>query len=197
MKGNILEKKRNILKLWYLLLITGIIHLILGITALIYPLQSFVMLSIFLSFGIMLSGIVEIAYAINNRDTFNRWGWYLVGGGFNFIMGIILISNPSLSAIMLTVFMGVWLFFRSIFNIVIAFQIKKSKGEDWGWALILGVIGLLFSQLLLWNPDLLGVAVGIWIGLGLISIGSSRISISMFLRRIRKMQLNIREKIKD
>jgi len=182
MEKSIVQK---VLKFWYLPLIAGILYIIVGVYAAAAPFSSFLALSIFLSVGILISGVFELFYALSNRKNSDNWGWHLVGGMLNLFIGVLLIANTGLTALMLSVFIGAWLLFRSITTIANAFEIKRVGIGNWGWILFTGILGLLFSFLLLWNPLIAGITIGIWMGIGLITVGVMHVVLSLIGRRLK------------
>lgn len=179
----VLESK---LKYWYLLLIFGLISIFLGYLVFTTPEQTFMVIAIFFSYGFMLSGLLEAIYSVLNKDHLNNWGWYLALGILTFIVGIQLLVHPNLSVMLLTFYIGFWLLFRSMMYIGSAIDLKKSKSGNWLIVLILGILGVFFSLLMLWNPVLTSIAVSVWIGCALVSLGFLQIILSFSLKRMKK-----------
>lgn len=174
------------LKHWYLPLILGIISIILGIVVFRTPMATFLTIAVFFSFGFMISGIVEAVYAFINRKELDIWGWYLALGILTFIVGLQLIMRPDLSVMLLTLYIGFWLLFRSIMYISSAIDLKRLHSSNWGWVLAFGILGVIFSFLLLWNPIATSITVSIWIGFGLISLGILQLILAISMRKIKK-----------
>ena len=184
---------KNILKFWYLPLIIGILHLVLGIGVLLTPISSFLALTVFLSAGIAIMGLLELIYAISNRKILTNWGWYLFGGALNLLIGVFLVANPRISLLMLSIFIGLWILSRSVIAIINAFETRKWRGEKWGWMLGMGIVGVLFSLMLIWNPAITGVTMGLWMGIGLVTLGVFHILIGVVLRKLKKFRDRLTE----
>lgn len=174
-------------KYWYLLLILGLIFIAMGFRVFFTPVSSFVALSMFFAFTFLISGIFEISYAISNRKTIDNWGWNLVGGIIDLIIGFILITHPGASMVFLIFYVGFALIFRSIMTIGWSVQLNKMGIKNWGWILVLGILGLIFSFMLLWNPLFTGLAIVIYLGVAFIMIGIAQIFLSLRLRKLKKM----------
>lgn len=179
------EMLESKLKHWYLLLIFGLISIFLGYIVFTSAEQTFLLIAVFFSYGFMLSGILESLYAVLNRTDLSNWGWYFALGILTFIVGLQLIIHPNLSVILLTFYIGFWLLFRSMMYIGTAMDLKKSKSGNWITVLILGILGVFFSVLLLWNPVLTSIAVSVWIGCALFSLGVLQIVLSFSLKRVK------------
>lgn len=184
--GN-LQSFKSRSKYWYLLLLLGLIFIAMGFWVFFTPVSSFVALSIFFAFTFLISGIFEISYAISNRKTTDNWGWNLVGGIIDLIIGFILITHPGASMVFLIFYVGFALIFRSIMTIGWSVQLNKMGIKNWGWILILGILGLIFSFMLLWNPLFTGLAIVTYLGVAFIMIGIAQIFLSLRLRKLKKM----------
>ncbi len=183
----------NRLKHWYLPLVLGIVFIALGVWAFTTPITAFLAIIVFFSFGFIFSGIIEIIYSLSNRKTLKSWGWYLAGGIMTLLMGLLLAGSPDLTALLISFFIGFWLLFRSIMYTVSAFELKSLGVSNWGWTLVFGLLGIIFSFVLLWNPLILGLGLAIWIGFGLIVLGIINILLSFSLRKVKKFVSKIND----
>ncbi len=179
---NSIESK---VKHWYLLLIFGLISIALGIVVFATPVQTFLVLSVFFSWAFMIAGLLEAIYSIANRDHLSSWGWYLALGILTFILGLQLIMNPSESVMVLAFYIGFWLLFRSMMYISSSLDLKRMNSSNWGWVMFFGIVGVIFSNLLLWNPLITSIAFSIYIGCGLISLGIVQIVLSFSVKKIK------------
>lgn len=180
---NRIERKLNY---WYLPLIFGIVSICLGVLVFTTPAETFLVLAVFFSYAFMLSGLLEAIYSIANRHHMDNWGWYLALGILTFILGLQLVMRPDLSILMLTFYIGFWLLFRSIMYISSAIDLRRTHSKNWGWVLLFGVFAAIFSCLLLWNPIVTSIAVSVWIGCGLVTLGILQIVLAFSLQKINK-----------
>lgn len=191
-----IRKENKVLNFWYMPLIAGFLFILLSIGVMVTPITSFLLLTAFLSIGVTISGLLDFIYSVVNKKTLKNWGWYLIVAIINIIVGTYLLLNLGLSALMLSVFIGVLVMTCSIMTIVKAFHLKRDKTKPWIWVLITGIIGVGFSVLMILNPIYSGIVTTIWMAIGLLFIGISHIFISLLLNRIRKGVKNI-EKLKE
>ena len=117
----------------------------------------------------------------------DNWGWVLAGGIIDLLLGIWLISSPLLSITVLPFVVGFMLMFRSMMAMGFAFDLKDFPDSGWGWLLALGILGLLFSFVLLWNPLFAGLTIVIWTGCAFITIGIFRIILSFKLKHLHNL----------
>ncbi|MDF0717697.1 DUF308 domain-containing protein [Muricauda sp. 334s03] len=174
------------LKYWYVPLILGILFIGLGILVFATPEATFLTIAVLFSIGFVVSGIVEVMFSLSNRGILKNWGWHLVGGIITLILGILLSLKPDFSALVLSLYIGFWLLFRSIVYTSSAFELKSVGIKNWGWMFAFGIIGIIFSFILLWNPLLIGIGFVFWIGYGLIILGIINIILGFSIRRFKK-----------
>ncbi len=187
MDTNVVDSLRNSAKHWYLILILGLVFIAMGILVLLTPVSSLIALSIFFAVTFFISGLFEIIYAISNRKAIDHWGWNLVGGVIDLLIGILLIANPAASVVVLIFYVGFALIFRSIMTIGWSVQLNRLRIRNWGWVLVWGILGLIFSFLLILNPAITGFAIVVFLGVAFMMIGIAQIILSFRLKQLKKM----------
>lgn len=85
----------------------------------------------------------------------------------------------------LPIMIGLFLLFNSVNAIGWAFDLKKLGALSWGNVALMGVLGLIFSFILLWNPLFAGFSI-VWTGLSFIVTGVSGIMMSLHLRKMKR-----------
>lgn len=181
--GTIREAKDSI-KHWYFSLILGIILIAVGIWVFLTPVSSYIALSILFSITFLIAGIMEITFSVVNRGQLRHWGWTLVGGIVDLLIGILLISQPALSLVVLPFYVGFAILFRSIMAIGWAIELKRQAVADWGYVLIFGILGAIFSFILLWNPLFAGMTIVFYTALAFIMAGCFQVYLSLKLRKL-------------
>jgi uncharacterized membrane protein HdeD (DUF308 family) len=71
-------------------------------------------------------------------------------------------------------------------SIAWSIELKKYKVSNWGWLLFAGILGAIFSFLLMLNPVIAGLTIAIWTGIALITIGIFHIHFSIELKKLKK-----------
>jgi uncharacterized membrane protein HdeD (DUF308 family) len=176
---------KDTIKHWYLLLILGIIFIVIGIWALITPVETYLSLAILFSAAFFVTGILEIISSITFRNQLSEWGWPLAAGILNSIIGLILILKPGISIIALPLFVGFVVLYSSMMGIAWSIELKKFKISNLGWLLFLSILGVVFSFVLLWNPIFAGLTVAVLTGIALIITGTFHIYLSFVLKKIK------------
>jgi uncharacterized membrane protein HdeD (DUF308 family) len=193
-----LKTVRNSVKNWYILLIVGLIFLAGGIYSFISPAGSFLALALFFAYSFLISGIIEIVFSITNREELENWGWTLIFGFMTFLVGLLLLARPEITMLTLSFSLGFLVLFRSIGAVSFALDLKDyDDNSGWGTLLALGVLGVLFSFLLLWNPAFAGVTIAFWIGMTLTAAGLFSIYLSLKLRKLKGLPEKISKELTD
>lgn len=191
MNNLFLKQIKQSVKYWYLHLIIGLIFIAVGIWAFTSPIQSYAALTIVFSISFLVSGIMEVFFAISNRKVLENWGWTLALGIFTALIGAMLVSNPAISALTLPLYVGFMLMLHSFWAIGSAFDLKDYGVKGWRVSLILGVLGVLFAALLIIRPVIGGITIVVWTGLALIASGTFNLFLSNKMRKIHKNWDNI------
>ena len=147
------ETMKNKVKYWWVSLLIGVLSIVLGIWCLVTPDVTLVALTMIFIATFLVSGIMEISFAVSNRKIISGWGFVLTGGILDLIFGIILIFIPTvLATTVLIFFIGFWIMFRAIWGIGIAIDMQRNHITGWGWLLALAILGVLFSVLFIISP---------------------------------------------
>ena len=174
----LIENSKQAVKYWWLLLLTGIALLVIGIVVFAFPAQSYIGMSLMFGWLILLSGIFQV---ITGR------GWMLAGGIIEIVLGAILVWNVALSAATLPIFLGFWLMFRGFSAIGLGGDMSSMNVPGSAWTIISGILLLLCSLWVLIQPLVFGTTmVVVWVGISLLFAGIAAISLAMQLKSAHK-----------
>lgn len=145
--------------------------LALGIVMLIWPEISAVAVCYILGAVCIGTGIYEIAryFKLGFAGLFFRYD--LILGIFSILAGILLLLHPLGAAAFLPIVAGIYIVMGSIFDIQISVEMRRLGISSWVFALVLGIIGMIFAFFLILNPFDGIAALMICVGISLI-IGS-------------------------
>ena len=196
-----LKTIRKTVKHWYVPAIIGVLFVLFGIYIFATPLATYATLAILFSISFLVSGIMEIFFSVQNKDEIEGWGWYLAGGIFSTLVGLMLVANPGISAVTLPLVVAFTLLFRSIQGLGFAFELKNYGSLNWGNLAIASILGLLFSGLLLFNPVFAGMSLVVMTALAFIFSGIAAIVLSFQLKKVKnfpaKAGKELQEKIEN
>ncbi len=188
MRSILLNSVKKEVKNWWISLLIGILALIVGIWCIVTPDTSLIALTYVFVFTLLISGIIEIIFAVSNRDILYDWGWSLAGGILDVIFGALLLLLPlPIKTIILIYCVGFWIMFRSIWMIGASIELRRMYVKDWGWFLAMAILGLIFSFIFIISPVFSGIFIVAFASVALLLYGVFRIYMAFKLRSIHKL----------
>jgi uncharacterized membrane protein HdeD (DUF308 family) len=166
---------------WWLLLLQGIIAFILGAYLLAYPLQTLLVIIVFLGAYWFVSGIFTLFSIAVDK---NHMGMKIVLGFLGIILGLLILAYPYYSTFIVpfvfTIMIGVIALIYGFIALWGAFT-----GKGWGVG-ILGILSIIFGLIILANPIASTIAVPFVFGILGIIFGFAAIIGSFMLRSAQK-----------
>ncbi|GGZ74835.1 HdeD family acid-resistance protein [Algibacter mikhailovii] len=195
--SNIISQSIHTIKHWWLFLLSGILLILGSVYVFSAPQESYLSLAWVFSILVFANGISNVIFSIANRKELKGWGWYLTGGIFEILIGIILLSYPAISIILLPVFIGFWLLFRGINIIGNAFELKNIGVLDWGWFLLFGVTLAVVASSMILLPIIGHITVIILTAFGLFILGIANIILSFKLKKVKSLTIDKVDQFKN
>ena len=168
---------------WWCFLLLGIALVVLGSLCIIDPLVPTLASVVFLGFVLMAAGITQIVSSF----WAGKWSGMLIHmliGVLYVVVGYMIVDEPVINMVVITKFIAIFLVVSGAFRIVSALVVRF---QDWGWALVNGVITLLLGVII--NRQLPEAAlwvIGLFLGIELLFNGWSWVMLSLGLRAIAK-----------
>jgi uncharacterized membrane protein HdeD (DUF308 family) len=114
---------------WRAVAITfGILASLAAVGALVWPAPTLLIVSIFVAWYLLFSGIFETAVALSNTDV-RGWWIKLLGGIASIALGAWAIGNPDRSVLLLVTVIGVFAIFRGTADLIAGFQFREMRDE--------------------------------------------------------------------
>lgn len=132
--------------------------------------------------------------AVSNRRRVSSWGWYLAGGIIDMILGFYLIAYPMLSMEVIPFIIAFWLMFRGFSSVGYAMDLKRYGTRDWGWYVAFGILAVICSLIILWQPAVGALYAVYMISFAFLIIGFFRIMLSFELKNLHKRGKEWKEK---
>ncbi|GLI94639.1 hypothetical protein LMG27198_36310 [Methylocystis echinoides] len=172
---------------WGYMVAFGVVVALAGFVALGSVVGSTVLTVLFVGAAMIVSGIVEMAYAVLVRSWKKFFLWTLIGLLY-FAGGVAVIENPMLAASFLTLLLGAGLMASGIVRTYLAFQLPKTG--PWPMVALSGVVTLALGGVIIagWPTTSLWV-LGTFLGVDLIFAGASWIGVGLSLKRAQDSQL--------
>jgi uncharacterized membrane protein HdeD (DUF308 family) len=158
---------------WQLFLAQGVIMVILGILAVIWPQISTIAVDVYVGWLFLLSGIVGLAsmFLAQNVQAFL---WMLLTAALSLFVGIVLLWHPVEGAASLTLVLIAFFIVEGVFQIVASLSYRDIFPSQWGWMLASGIVDLILAALIIkgW-PSTATWALGLIVGINLVTSGAA------------------------
>jgi len=178
----LIERSKEAVRYWWLMLLTGIALFALGVLVFIYPAQSYASMAVIFGWVVLISGVLETVISAANEHFVTGRGWMLAGGVIQIILGLVLAFNTALSAVTLPLVMGFWLLFRAFSAIGLGGDMRAMEIGGSGWTIVSGVLLLLCALWMLFQPLVFGTTMVVfWVGVGLLFAGIAALSLAFQL----------------
>jgi uncharacterized membrane protein HdeD (DUF308 family) len=113
---------------WGLLILEGIVDLAAGLVAVLWPAITLVALIWIVAIWAIVSGALMLSAAFALNLDHGRW-WLALGGIASVIFGILLVIEPLIGAVVLTLWIGAYALVFGIFLLILAFQLHSKQEE--------------------------------------------------------------------
>ncbi len=116
-------------------------------------------------------------------ETLKRHWWVpVLRGVAAIIFGVIAFTHPLMAAATLVLFFGAWVLIDGIFRVVGAIG-HRASDSDWGFNLIIGILGIIVGLLTFHAPAITALALVIYIAAWALMIGATEIALAIKMRR--------------
>lgn len=164
---------------WFIVL--GIVLLLLGIVAIIFPFMTTIAVKIMIGWLFLIGGVVQIIHAFSTQ----KWSSFF----FNLLVGILYVFAggwlaffPFTGILTLTIFLAAMFIVQGILEFGMAFKMRPQSG--WGWMLFSGIVAILLGILIFGGlPGTAVWAIGLLVGINLLSSGIAYLFLGMFAGR--------------
>jgi uncharacterized membrane protein HdeD (DUF308 family) len=146
---------------WWVLLLRGAAAIVFGVLTWLQPAASAAALLLVFGAYVFVDGLLGSYTAIKSRHESRHWWVILLWGLTGVVVGVLTVINPAVTALVLTLYIGVWALITGVMEIIAAIRLRKEiEGE---WLLVLGgVISLLFGAFVLAQPGA-GMMAMLWV----------------------------------
>ena len=170
----------QIAKEWWMFAVLGVVSLVCGVLAIVYPDVTLLAVGIIFGFYLLMAGVFELVEAIVG-DPASR-ALDAIVGIVALIAGLICLRRPGDSLLAIVVVLGAYLIVTGAARLVRAIV----SAEHRGWALLTAVVDLILGILILSWPDESLVTLAVLFGISLIFRGVFALVAAFQLRRLRK-----------
>src|SRR5215475_15295546 len=116
-------------------------------------------------------------------ETLKRDWWVpVIRGVAAIIFGFIAFAYPGRTLATLVIFFGAWVLVDGVFRVIGAIG-GRASDPDWGWHLIIGILGIVVGVLTFHAPGITALALVIYIAAWALMIGVTEIALAIKMRR--------------
>jgi len=166
---------------WWSLVIRGVVALIVGIVAFVWPGITLAALVILFGAYALIDGVVSFIGAWKASRAHERWGVLVLEGIAGIVASAVAILWPNVTAFALVVMMAAWALVTGVFEIAAAIRLRKHIAGEWLLALS-GVASILFGFLILTFPLAGALAIAYMVGIYALLFGVLLIALGFRLR---------------
>ncbi|MGL3214144.1 HdeD family acid-resistance protein [Bradyrhizobium sp. BR 1433] len=179
----------NLAQNWWLFLLRGILGILFGVVALIFPGPT--MLSLVLLFSAYTlvdgaAGIISAVRAIQRKE--ERWGWLIFEGAVNIAVAILAFLWPGMTVLAFVLLVAAWSIVSGALMTAAAFRLSVSHGR-W-WLVLGGLLSVGYGALLVATPLIGAIVLTWWMGAYAIAFGFALVILSFKLRLRQNQQIN-------
>lgn len=169
---------------WWVFLLRGLLAVIFGVLALVWPEITLITLVILFGGFVLLEGILNLLIGIVSSETNRRWWVTLIEGILGIGVAVLTFVWPNLTAVVLLYFIAAWALITGILEIMTAIRLRRMLERE--WVMILnGAISIIFALLLFIFPGESAISL-VWLfGVFVIIIGILLIILGFRLRKFR------------
>ncbi len=168
--------------LWKAKLASGLIALALGVVVLIWPGPSILVAAVLFGLFLVLSGIVEMAFALTLDVSVAYRILLFITGALSVTLGVLAFRHfgAGYAVLLLAIWIGVGFIFQGVSETALGISVREIPGR--GWLVFGGVISMMAGVVVLAWPFSSIVVLALVTGIWLVIIGVARI-VSAFRTR--------------
>jgi len=172
---------------WLLFLAQGIIMIVLGAMAVIWPQISTLAIDLYVGWMFLISGVLGL-FTMFVASEAAGFLWSLLTAALSLFVGVLLLWHPVEGAVSLTLVLISFFIAEGIFQIAAAIRYREAFPDSWGWLLMSGLADLALAAMLIrgW-PSTATWALGLIAGLGLITSGLAIVMVAAAARNMVRM----------
>jgi uncharacterized membrane protein HdeD (DUF308 family) len=164
---------------WWLFGLVGLVSIVAGVLAIVYPDITLLALGIFAGIGLLFSGALDIAEAIAGEPESRVLA--AIVGVLSIVAGLICLRRPGESLLAIIVVLGIYLVVAGIVRFIRSFSQLEDRAAQMGLGIIDAILGILILSL----PGLSLVTLAVLFAISLLVRGAFMVFVAFKLRGAR------------
>ncbi len=175
------EMMKDVADHWGLIVVMGVLSVILGTLAIVYPGATIVTISIFFAAWLFVSGIFSLIGSFRRDGDTGSRVLSAILGVISIIVGWVLLREPFQSVEVFIFVIGIFFLIQGVMTFIGAFAHKEGRN----WAIISGLLGIVAGIIVLTYPISSAVTLALIGGIWLIILGIMQVIAGVRLRNSR------------
>jgi len=138
-------------RLWWVLVLQGILGILFGILAILFPDLALVTLAYLFAAWAIVSGVSHLAEGMRVAEARGRSWPFAVTGVISIVAGIIAAFVPGITILGLVLLLGAWLVTQGVMEVYTAWRIRREVTGEWILALV-GIVRTVVGVVILALP---------------------------------------------
>ena len=170
---------------WGELFFGGVIALLFGIIASVWPGRTLMTIMVFFGVFIAVEGIITVAISIMRRAIYERWWLAMIGGIIGILIGVLTIAHPFGTTLFLLYMIAVWALITGIISIITAIRLRKQISNEW-YLILSGAVAVIFSFFIFAWPKAAAMTIMWIISVFAILFGILLLVLALRIRKVAK-----------
>jgi uncharacterized membrane protein HdeD (DUF308 family) len=179
---------------WWTLALRGVVAVIFGILALVWPRLTLLALVILFGAFMLVDGVLTLAGTLAWRKWNQRWWAAALAGVAGIIVGVLTFVWPGMTGLVLLYLIAAWAILTGILEIVAAIELRRVIEGEWLLALN-GILSVVLGALLVAFPGAGALGLAWLIGIYAFVYGLLLIALAFRLRGLHKRTEKVVEKM--
>ena len=176
------EMMKDVADHWGLIVVMGVLSVILGALAIVYPEATIVTVSIFFAAWLFVSGIFYVIGSFTRDGDTGSRVLSAILGVISIIVGWALLRTPFQSVEVFIFVLGIFWLVQGVMTFVAAFSVKQGRNVG----IVLGLLGILAGIIILTYPISSALTLAFIGGLWLVVLGFVQVFAGFQLRGARR-----------
>jgi len=169
-------------RVWWLVLLRGIVAILFGLLAWAWPGATLLTLTLFWGAYALVDGVAALWGGWQTKDSGKPMWQIVLIGLLGIAAGIFTFVAPGITAIALLIVIAVWAIANGVFQIAAAIRLRKEIANEW-LMILSGVLSIAFGALMIASPGAGALAVLWLIGVFAIAYGALLVVLAFKLRK--------------
>jgi uncharacterized membrane protein HdeD (DUF308 family) len=171
-------------RLWWVLVIQGIMGIAFGILAILFPGLALVTLAYIFAIWAIVSGLSHLGEGMRVAEARGRSWPFAVIGVISLLAGVLAVIVPGITVFGLVLLLGAWLVTQGAMEVYTAYRIRREITGEWILALV-GIVRTLIGLVILALPVIGALLTATLLAVYAIVAGVTALTLGWRLRGLR------------